>query len=85
MTLPEWLIDVLGWIGGILVVLAYFMISAGKTTAKSPLFQTLNLVGSIFLLILTYVHGAYPSAVVNLIWVGIALYGFYRIFSEKKD
>lgn len=80
----ELAVDIMGWIGGALVVLAYFMISAGKTTAKSVVFQSLNLIGSIFLLILTYVHKAYPSAVVNLIWVAIALYGFYRIFSERK-
>lgn len=85
MTLSETFIDAVGWIGGLIVVIAYFMISSGKTTAKSPLFQSLNLIGSVFLIINTYAKGAYPSAVVNVIWVGIALYGFYRIFTEKKE
>lgn len=82
--LSETCIDILGWVGGLIVVVAYFMISSGRTNAKSPLFQSLNLTGSIFLIINTYAKGAYPSAVVNIIWVGIALYGFYRIFTEKK-
>lgn len=85
MTLSETFIDAVGWLGGLIVVVAYFMISSGKTNAKSPLFQSLNLIGSVFLIINTYAKGAYPSAVVNVIWVGIALYGFYRIFTEKKD
>lgn len=83
MTLSEAFIDTVGWLGGLIVVVAYFMISSGKTTAKSPMFQSLNLVGSVFLIINTYAKGAYPSAVVNIIWVGIALYGFYRIYAEK--
>lgn len=85
MTLSEILIDTVGWLGGLIVVVAYFMISSGKTSAKSPLFQTLNLVGSVFLIINTYAKGAYPSTVVNIVWVGIALYGFYRIFTDKKE
>ena len=76
--------DAVGWIDGFIVVVAYFMISSGKTNAKSPLFQSLNLIGSVFLIINTYEKGAYPSTVVNIIWVGIALYGFYRIFTERK-
>ena len=80
----EYLIDAIGWTGGLIVVIAYFMISSGKTNAKSPLFQTLNLVGSIFLIINTYVKEAYPSTAVNIIWVGIALYGFYRIYADRK-
>jgi len=82
--LSDTFIDIIGWAGGLLVVIAYFMISSGKTTAKSTSFQTLNIVGSIFLIINTYAKGAYPSTVVNIIWVGIALYGFYRIWNDRR-
>jgi hypothetical protein len=81
--MPELFIDVIGWIGGAMVVLAYFLISSGKTTAKSFFYQFLNLVGSVFLIINTYAKEAYPSAVVNVVWVGIALYGFFRIWKTK--
>ncbi|MCG9910458.1 MAG: hypothetical protein MH137_04075 [Flavobacteriales bacterium] len=80
--MSELFIDVIGWIGGAMVVLAYFLISSGKTTAKSVFFQFLNLAGSVFLIINTYAKEAYPSAVVNVIWVGIALYGFFRIWKK---
>lgn len=80
----EFIIDTLGWIGGVMVIVAYYLISSGRAHAKSFFFQALNLLGSIFLIVNTYVKGAYPSTVVNIVWVGIALYGFYRIFSEKK-
>ena len=84
MIIPEILVDTVGWLGGLLVVVAYFMISSGKATAKSVSFQTLNIVGSVFLIVNTYAKGAYPSTVVNIIWVGIALYGFYRIWSDRR-
>ncbi len=77
-------IDTLGWLGGVMVVVAYFLISSGKVKPNSVFFQGLNLTGSIFLIINTYEKGAYPSTVVNIIWVGIALFGFYRIWSDKK-
>lgn len=82
--MEEIVVDILGWAGGCMVVVAYFLISAGKAHSKSVLFQLLNLIGSIFLIVNTYYKGAYPSAVVNVIWVGIALYGFYRIYSPKE-
>lgn len=81
----EVIVDSIGWVGGLLVVIAYFMISSGKTNAKSLSFQLLNLLGSIFLIINTFVKGAYPSTAVNIIWVVIAVYGFYRIFAERKS
>ncbi len=83
--MPDFWIDTVGWAGGAMVVVAYFLISSGKVTAKSSFFQFLNLAGSIFLIINTYAKGAYPSAVVNVIWVGIALYGFFRIWADKKS
>ncbi len=82
--MSDFWIDALGWLGGLMVVVAYFLISSGKVKSNAVSFQFLNLVGSIFLIINTYEKGAYPSTVVNIIWVGIALFGFYRIWESKK-
>jgi hypothetical protein len=81
--MSDFWIDALGWLGGLMVVVAYFLISSGKVKSDAVSFQFLNLVGSIFLIINTYEKGAYPSTVVNIIWVGIALFGFYRIWADK--
>ena len=64
--------DVIGWIGSLEVVLAYFLISYQKVDARSVLYQVLNLTGAIFLIINTIYYGAYPSTFINLVWVGIA-------------
>jgi hypothetical protein len=72
MDLEFW-IDVFGWIGSAEVVIAYAMNSYQRMRSDSPVYQWLNLSGSIFLMINTAWYGAYPSAMVNVVWLFIAM------------
>lgn len=70
------LIDLTGWAGSILVVLAYAANSYGYLRASSRIYQLANVAGSICLIINTWYYQAYPSTMVNIVWVligGIAL------------
>ena len=67
------IIDVIGWMGGLLLVIAYFQNSRNKISAQSFSYQFLNVLGSLFLIVNTVFYGAYPSAVVNIIWVFIGI------------
>ncbi|MFM2360830.1 MAG: hypothetical protein RLY16_2823 [Bacteroidota bacterium] len=67
------IIDIMGWVGSVLIVGAYFYNINGKLKSTSPWYVISNLIGGIFFSINTYVHGAYPSMVVNIIWVIIAI------------
>jgi hypothetical protein len=67
-------IDVLGWIGAVAVLAAYILVSANKIGGKSFTFQLLNLLGAALLIINTIALKAYPSAFVNVVWSGIAIY-----------
>jgi len=69
----DW-VDVVGWVGAGLVLLAYALLSAGKLGARSVPYQLMNVVGAVGMLINGYVRGALPSAALNLIWMGIGLY-----------
>jgi uncharacterized protein YacL len=82
-TMEEIAIDIIGWIGGVAVVIAYLLISAGKVMSSSFLYQMLNLIGSIFLIINTFFKGAYPSTAVNIIWVLIAVYALAKANRDK--
>ena len=75
----ELLIDVLGWIGAVALLCAYALVSNKKVEGDSPAYQTLNLVGSIFLIANTFFYGAYPSVAVNLFWTGIAVFTLLRL------
>lgn len=78
MNIGLW-IDIGGWIGAVSVLLAYFLVSTGKWQAQSAGYQGLNLVGGLFLIINTIYFGAYPSSLVNVVWVGIAIYSLVRM------
>jgi hypothetical protein len=64
--------DCLGWAGAIALLSAYALMSFEKIASQSSLYQGLNIIGSVLLVANTVYHQAYPSAVVNFIWIGIA-------------
>lgn len=66
------LMDVIGWIGAALVLSAYFLVSTKRLNGDSGPFQWLNLTGGIGLLINTLYYRAYPSSLVNIVWILIA-------------
>lgn len=67
------LIDLIGWIGAILILLAYYLVSSKKAKGDSSLYQILNLIGAIALVVNTYFKGAIPSAALNVVWAAIAM------------
>ncbi|MEM6805739.1 MAG: hypothetical protein AAF696_30350 [Bacteroidota bacterium] len=72
-------VDIVGWIGSIALTIAYVLISRNKITAQTYLYQGLNLLGSICLIINSTYYGAYPSTALNIVWVGIGLFALYNI------
>ena len=75
------LIEILGWIASILIVGSYALNITGRLSAKSKTYVTANIIGGIFFVINTYYHQAYPSMLVNVIWVIIAL---VMLLKKKK-
>jgi hypothetical protein len=72
-------IDILGWIASVLIVGAYFLNIRGKWSAQSKWYILCNLVGGAFFIINTAYHGAYPSALVNVVWVIIAVFSLLKL------
>ena len=84
MTL-DLLMEVAGWIGALLILAGYGLLSAGKLDAKSPAYQWLNVVGAIGFIANSSWNGAWPSAALNVIWVGIGAVALWRIFGKKRS
>ncbi|HEY4064654.1 MAG TPA: hypothetical protein VGM30_22265 [Puia sp.] len=72
------IIDIIGWIGSVMVVLAYTLNMFKRMEPDSVAYYGLNIVGSACLIVNTLYHHAIPSAVVNVIWVFIALVALVR-------
>lgn len=66
-------IEIIGWIGAVLIVGSYCMNINGKVKSSSIIYIISNLLGGIFFTFNTYFHHAYPSMIVNIIWVIIAI------------
>ena len=75
--------EVVGWIGAVLILAAYGLLSAGKLDAKTPAYQWLNVVGAVGFILNSGWNGAWPSAALNVIWVGIGVVALVRIFGKR--
>lgn len=66
-------IDVGGWLGAILLLLAYFFVSTGRVRGSSNRYQALNVIGSVLVGANAVYYGALPSFSINVVWIGIAV------------
>ena len=78
MSWGEIAIEVVGWTGALLILLAYALVSARRVSPDGLPYQALNIVGASGFVINGYVHGAMPSAVLNVIWIGIGVFVLAR-------
>jgi hypothetical protein len=67
-------IELIGWTGALAVLLAYGLVSTDRVSSRSWGYHLLNMGGAVGLVINSSWNGAIPSAVVNLIWIGIGVY-----------
>jgi uncharacterized membrane protein len=73
MTLPqtptEWILETLGWIGMILIVLAYAM----KRKLPPAKLAIINFTGSVCLGIMLFAKQAWPGVTLQVIWCVISI------------
>jgi hypothetical protein len=69
--------EVLGWTGSVLYLFAYALVSLKKTEGDSLLYQGMNIVAGIFLVIYSLSLQAYATSGLNAVWaiIGIATLG----------
>jgi hypothetical protein len=72
-----------GWIGAALILAAYILVSLGRLSGQSPVFQWMNIIGAAGMIANGWAHNAVPSVVLNVVWMGIGLFTVYRIYSKK--
>ena len=76
-------VEVAGWAGAILILLAYLLLSAGRLTGQSLSYQLMNVFGAAGFIINGWWHGAMPSAVLNVIWLMIGAVATWRIMRKR--
>jgi hypothetical protein len=76
-------VEVVGWAGATLILLAYLLLSAGKLTGQSLVYQGMNVVGAAGFVINGWWHGALPSAALNVLWLLIGAIATWRILKKR--
>lgn len=84
MSAFELSVDAAGWIGALLIVLAYYLISTQRTSGTSLGYQGLNAGGSILVGGNALYYGALPSVFINVVWITIALMALRSITRKNR-
>ncbi|MBB3041866.1 hypothetical protein KM427_20915 [Nocardioides sp. LMS-CY] len=84
MDLTVIVVNVVGWLGMALLIGAYALVTAGRLHGTSLMFQLMNLFGGAFLMVNSAYYGAWPSAALNVVWVGIGIVGLLRAARGKR-
>ena len=73
MTPVELVVEIVGWAGALLILAAYALLSEGKVTGRSALYQGMNVVGAAGFIVNGWWHGALPSTALNVVWMAIGV------------
>jgi hypothetical protein len=81
----ELAVEVVGWAGAVLILLGYLLITAGKLTGKSLLYQAMNVLGAAGFAINGWWHRALPSTALNIVWLLIGVVASWRILKKRES
>jgi hypothetical protein len=74
----KYAIEIIGWAAAAMMLSAYVLLTAGKLSSRSALYQWLNVLSGAGFIVNSGWNGAYPSAFINVMWMAIGLYGVFH-------
>lgn len=72
-TSPSKLENIFGWVGTIMLLVAYSFNALGFILANSILYITLNIFGGVLVMYIAYRYHNYQSTLINLVWFIVAI------------
>lgn len=72
------LIEVIGWAGAGMVLLAYGLMMTRRLAATSAGYRWLNAAGSAGLIVNSAWNGAFPGMFLNVVWLAVTAYSMWR-------
>ena len=76
------LIEIIGWVGMLFIVVAYYLVSHKEIRGSSRVYQLMNLFGAILVGANVYYNKAWSSFVLQCAWAIIAILALAK---KKKD
>lgn len=84
MNLQSIIIEIIGYIAFVLVLGTYYLNMTHKLSSTSPVYVWGNLIGGLFFVINTYYHHAFPSMILNIVWMLIAAISLLKTRQIKQ-
>jgi hypothetical protein len=75
----KFVVEFVGWVGALLILGAYALLTAGRIGARSRSYQWMNVVGAAGFIVNGTANGAFPSVFLNVVWLGIAAFALWRL------
>ncbi len=70
--------DIIGWVGVLLVLCAFILITLGTISSKDMLYGILNAVGALGIIISSYKKKDFQPVALNVVWLLVAMIGIIR-------
>ncbi len=74
----RWVVEIIGWIGALLILVSYGLLTMRRLMSDSAVYQWMNILGAVGLIINGIWNGALPSVFLNVVWFAIAGYALTR-------
>jgi uncharacterized membrane protein len=78
-------INVVGYFGSALLILAYLLNSLKKIEGDSLAYQGLNFTGTVLMMANSWYFGAMPSVIINVFWIGIGIFAVSRYLKRRNS
>ena len=69
----ELVLQIIGWLGTCLIVLAYALVQFAKINQRSKIYQTMNLLGALCVGVDVFHQRAWPAFALQVVWGIIAV------------
>lgn len=77
--------DWCGAFGVTLVLVSYLMLHVNYLKASHLTYSLMNFFGALMILVSLYYHWNFPSAIVEMVWAMISLFGIYKALSASSS
>jgi len=78
-------ITALGWVGALVGLVAYAMVSQGRWSPNSLQFQLANLCATSLMFLVAAVNGVWPSVAANIAWMVIGAQALLVIAKARRN
>lgn len=83
MDITHLLAEIVGIVGVVLVITAYFLLQSEKMSGHSWSYLWLNAFGSFFILLSLLTRWNLPAFLIELTWLLISLWGMWRLLKRR--